>query len=102
MCGNGPRAHMLPIPASSHRQARWENTMGSSCATSMCCAEAPVPHPSRIYDPPIAISSQLMRNGNLWEFVWQGRCNIAHSRKNVLWLSDFEPQRDTFRNEVLQ
>ncbi len=43
-----------------------------------------------------------MHSGNLWEFAWQRRCNIAHPKKNVLQLSDFEPQRDTFRDEVLQ
>lgn len=43
-----------------------------------------------------------MPNGSLWVFALQGRCNISQQRRSPQELYDFEPQRNTFRNEVLQ
>ncbi len=43
-----------------------------------------------------------MPNGNLWVFGSQRGCNISQQRKSPLELYDFEPQRNTFRNDVLQ
>jgi dimethylhistidine N-methyltransferase len=41
-------------------------------------------------------------NGNLWVFGSQRGCNISQQRKSPPELYDFEPQRNTFRNDVLQ
>ncbi|GAC1360802.1 MAG: L-histidine N(alpha)-methyltransferase [Ktedonobacteraceae bacterium] len=43
-----------------------------------------------------------MHAGNLWAFDSRKRCNILQNTENPLKLYDFEPERDTFRNEVLQ
>ncbi len=43
-----------------------------------------------------------MPNGNLWVCDSQRGCNISQQRKSPLELYDFEPQRNTFRNEILQ
>jgi dimethylhistidine N-methyltransferase len=43
-----------------------------------------------------------MLNGSLWVFALQRRCSISHQKRTPQELYDFEPQRNTFRNEVLQ
>lgn len=43
-----------------------------------------------------------MPGGNLQASDSQGRCNIHYQKQNKLGLYDFEPQRKTFRDEVLQ
>ncbi len=43
-----------------------------------------------------------MLAGNLWEFDLHGRCSIPQHSNYPLRLYDFEPQRDTFLEDVLQ
>src|SRR6266704_1744545 len=101
-CWNGPKAPMRPIRTSSRGRGRSENTMESSCATSTSCAAAPALPPFHICGPPTATSFLPMPNGNSWASDSQRRCDIHHHRQSPLELYDFEPQRHTFRDEVLQ
>src|SRR2546426_5878381 len=101
-CGNGPKAPTRLIRTSSQVRERSGNTMGSSCATSTSCAVAHAPPPYRICGPPTATSFRPPPNGNSWVSDSQGRCDIQHQRESSLGLYDFEPQRKTFRDEVLQ
>lgn len=43
-----------------------------------------------------------MPAGNLWAFDLHGRCNITHHSNFSLRFYDFEPQRNTFLEDVLQ
>ncbi len=43
-----------------------------------------------------------MPNGNLWACGSLRRCNILQDMDNLLQFYDYEPERDTFREEVLQ
>src|SRR5207249_11151717 len=52
--------------------------------------------------PPTATSFRPTPSGNLWVFDWQGGYKMHQPRPSPLGLYDFEPQRKTFRDEVLQ
>ncbi len=43
-----------------------------------------------------------MLDGSSWVFDWQERCNIVRGIKQSLHLYDYEPERNTFHEEVLQ
>src|SRR6266567_609983 len=101
-CGNGPKAPTRPIRTSSQVRGRLGNTMESSCATSTSCAVAPALPPFHICGPLTATSFLPTPNGNSWVSDSQGRYNIHQQRQSPLELYDFEPQRNTFRDEVLR
>jgi dimethylhistidine N-methyltransferase len=43
-----------------------------------------------------------MPGGSLWACDWQRRCSILQNMDSSLRLYDYEPERDTFREEVLK